>query len=277
MSAAVEVFQFPATGQPVRARLDGDVPWIVGRDAAVILGHSNPQKAVRDHVPAAHRRVNESFTPSHQGLDPQTVLISEAGLYRLIMRSNTLMAEQFQEWVTAEVLPAIRRTGRYELVPIAPVIPTTFAEALRLAADQHERAEREAAKVAELAPRAAQADQHRAADGCILVGDFANKLKAWAKREHGVRVLHVDVWDFLGDIGLIIRGNTVRRNHPTAFAVERDFVRLKETEYETNHGTGASTSPRLTPAGEGWAWDRAVRRIADHGSLKSTTAIERST
>lgn len=169
------------------------------------------------------------------------------------------------------------KTREAEVAPVAQVhaIPQSFSEALRLAADEHERAERAEAKVLELAPKAAQADQHRAADGLTLVGDFANKVKAWAKREHNVRILHEQVWDFLGDIGLIIRGNTVRRNHPTAFAVERDFVRLKETEYVHPTGARTSASPRLTPAGEGWAWDRAVKRIAGHGSLKPSTAVEK--
>lgn len=169
------------------------------------------------------------------------------------------------------------KTREAEVAPAAPAreIPQSFSEALRLAADEHDRADRAEAKVLELEPKAAQADQHRAADGLTLVGDFANKLKAWAKREHNVRVLHEQVWDFLGDIGLIIRGNTVRRNHPTAFAVERDFVRLKETEYAHPTGARTSASPRLTPAGEGWAWDRAVKRIAGHGSLKPSTAVEK--
>lgn len=131
-------------------------------------------------------------------------------------------------------------------------------------------------QIAELEPKAAQADHHRAADDLVPVGDFANNLKAWAKRQHNVRVKHEQVWVFLGDIGLLIRGNTLRHNQPTAFAVERDFVRVKTTEFETNtRGLQASTSPRLTAAGEGHAWDRAVKRIAAHGSLTAPTkAIE---
>lgn len=134
----------------------------------------------------------------------------------------------------------------------------------------------QAAQIEADAPKVAQAEHHRAADGLLLVGDFANSLKAWAKREHNVRILHEQVWDFLADINLLIRGNTVRHNQPTAFATERDFIRAKYTEYERNSGeTQTSCTPRLTPAGEGWAWDRAVKRIASHGSLAATTkAIE---
>lgn len=157
-----------------------------------------------------------------------------------------------------------------------PQMPTTLTEALRFAADQIEARER---VIAELEPKAAQADHHRAADDLVPVGDFANKIKAWAKREHNVRIKHEQVWVFLADIGLLIRGNTLRHNQPTAFATDKDFVRVKTTEFETNtRGLQASTSPRLTADGEGWAWDRAVKRIAAHGSLSAPTkAIEGAT
>ena len=55
---------------------------------------------------------NESFLPP-PGLDPQTVIFPEADLYRLVLRSKMDAAERFEEWVTGEVLPAIRKTGGY--------------------------------------------------------------------------------------------------------------------------------------------------------------------
>ncbi|CAO4194256.1 BRO-N domain-containing protein [Methylorubrum extorquens] len=48
------------------------------------------------------------------------VLISESGLYKLVMRSDKPAAGPFQEWVTREVLPAIRRSGGYRLAGTAP-------------------------------------------------------------------------------------------------------------------------------------------------------------
>jgi prophage antirepressor-like protein len=58
--------------------------------------------------------------------------INEQNLYRLIMRSDKPIAEPFQDWVCGDVLPSIRKTGKYGL-------PQTFAEALRLAAEQQEK------------------------------------------------------------------------------------------------------------------------------------------
>lgn len=173
------VFDHDEFGNVRSVMIDGE-PWFVGRDAAVILGHSNPPKAIRDHVPAGHQKGNESFTLSDLGLHPQTVLISEAGLYRLIMRSNTAMAERFQEWVTTEVLPQIRKTGRY-----APdhVIPKTFAEALELAAQQQraiEAAQAENAKLSkelsEAAPKAYKWEEFMNAEGLIGMTDLGKVL-----------------------------------------------------------------------------------------------------
>lgn len=54
---------------------------------------------------------------------PSVVLLTEAGLYRALMRSRAPRAEEFQEWLATELLPQLRRTGRYELVPVAPAAP----------------------------------------------------------------------------------------------------------------------------------------------------------
>jgi prophage antirepressor-like protein len=251
---AVELFTFPITGQAVRtAELRGE-PAVVANDVCAVLQHSNPRQAVAK-LPERMKGVTEVDTPG--GPQRMTVL-TEAGVYRLVMRSNLPAAEAFQDWLAEEVLPALRRTGSYSVAP-RHELPTSFAEALELAAKQ-------ARELEAAAPMVEQAKQHRAADGMTAVPDFANKVKAWAS-ERGVKVLHKDVWDFLGEIGLLIRGNTIRHNHPTAEAVKRDFVRLKETTYESSSGAKTAASPRLTPAGEGWAWDRAVKRIESTGSL----------
>lgn len=178
-------FTFPATGHQLRTVwTDDDTPWFVGRDVALALGYTNPGKAVRDHVPAGHRRGSDSFTPSDLGgLDPQTVLISEAGLYRLIMRSNTVIAERFQEWVTNEVLPTIRQTGGYQVTP-PPQLPdlTTPAGVLALAEQLTQTARQlvEAdAKVQEMEPKAIAHDTYLSAGkGDRLVREVA-KLLGW--------------------------------------------------------------------------------------------------
>ena len=86
--------------------------FFVGKDVAEALGYSNPLKAIRDHVDLDDKGVNETFTPSgNQGV----IFINESGLYSLILSSKLPQAKAFKRWVTSDVLPAIRKTGRYEL------------------------------------------------------------------------------------------------------------------------------------------------------------------
>lgn len=153
LATLVQPFQFPATGQHVRTVLIDGEPWFVAVDAATILGYANTRKAVADHVPARHRKGNESFPLADLGLHPQTVLISEPGLYRLIMRSNTALAESFQDWVTDEVLPAIWRTGSY-VAADAYEIPRSLPEALRAYAAEVEAHDVTKAALTEAAPAA---------------------------------------------------------------------------------------------------------------------------
>ena len=87
--------------------------FFVGSDVAKALGYKNPQKAIRDHVDAEDKGLNDSFTPV--GNQNTTIIISESGLYSLVLSSKLEQAREFKRWVTAEVLPAIRRTGHYQL------------------------------------------------------------------------------------------------------------------------------------------------------------------
>lgn len=269
----LEVFNFPVTGQFVRSFLRNDEPWFIGRDACAVLAIAKPETSLA----LLDEDEKDTHTVGTPGGPQAVTVINESGLYSLILRSRRPEAKAFKRWITHDVLPAIRKTGQYGALDSNPrhEIPQNFAEALRLAADEHEARTLAEAKVAELEPKAEQADHFRSADGLIPVADFANSLAGWAKREHDVRIKHRQVWDFLGDIGLLIRGETLRKNHPTSFATQRDLVRVKRTTYETNtQGDQTGVTPRLTPAGEGYAWDRAVKRIASHGSLSPVTDLE---
>lgn len=109
MSNNIEVFNNTQFGN-IRVFNDNEGKvWFCGSDVATSLGYSNPQKAVRDHVTDKHKTLNETFTVNGTSV----TLIDEAGLYRLVMRSQLPSAEDFQEWVTSEVLPSIRKHGMY--------------------------------------------------------------------------------------------------------------------------------------------------------------------
>ena len=89
--------------------------FFVGKDVAKALGYSKPLDALSKHVDkddSAKCGLIDSL-----GRKQSTIIINESGLYALVLSSKLEQARVFKHWVTSEVLPAIRRTGRYELLP----------------------------------------------------------------------------------------------------------------------------------------------------------------
>lgn len=92
---------------------DGE-PWFVLTDLAKVLGYRDAANAKRVLRDGQYNTLSVSISADlgfSRGRSP--IVINEPGLYRLIMRSNVPNAEKFQDWVTGEVLPTIRKTGAY--------------------------------------------------------------------------------------------------------------------------------------------------------------------
>ena len=102
------IFNNPEFGEIRTVGLDGE-PLLVGKDVALALGYTNPQKAIRDHVDDEDKTVYETFSVNGTPI----VLINESGLYSLVLSSKLPGAKKFKRWVTSEVLPSIRKHGAY--------------------------------------------------------------------------------------------------------------------------------------------------------------------
>jgi prophage antirepressor-like protein len=85
--------------------------WFLANDVCSVLGYANPRKTVADHC--KEKGVTKRYTPTESGNQEMT-FINEGNLYRLIVKSRKPEAERFEEWVMDEVLPTIRKTGKYE-------------------------------------------------------------------------------------------------------------------------------------------------------------------
>ena len=106
------VFRSKEFGQIRTCTVEGET-FFVGKDVASALGYINDSKAIRDHVDEEDKRLGVQFvTPKG---NRQATVINESGLYSLILSSKLDSARRFKRWVTSEVLPAIRKNGRYEL------------------------------------------------------------------------------------------------------------------------------------------------------------------
>lgn len=105
-----QVVSFSFQNQQIRTVRDNQqIPWFVAKDICICLGVNNVSMAL-EKIPDKHKGVNPIDT---LGGVQMVNMVDEPGMYRLILRSNKPQAEPFMEWVTSEVLPAIRKTGRY--------------------------------------------------------------------------------------------------------------------------------------------------------------------
>ena len=114
----LKVFQNEEFGE-VRSLVINNEPWFVGKDVAKALGYENPSKAIRDHVEEEDKKVGvQNVTPyisDYLGRKQYPTFINESGVYSLIFGSKLPTAKKFKHWVTSEVLPTLRKTGKYEI------------------------------------------------------------------------------------------------------------------------------------------------------------------
>ena len=123
----IKIFERPEFGAMRVFERNGE-PWFVAKDVCLCLGIGNTADVV------------SSLEVDEKGVDivdtlggaQEMSIISEAGLYSLILRSRKPNAKEFKRWVTHEVLPSIRKTGSYSIAP------KTYAEALRALAAEVE-------------------------------------------------------------------------------------------------------------------------------------------
>ncbi|WP_018126127.1 BRO-like protein [Desulfovibrio oxyclinae] len=104
------VIPFDFDGSAVRVVMREDEPWFVAKDVCGVLDIGNSRQAVS--------RLEEDekgvITSDTLGGSQKVSAVSESGLYALIFTSRKPEARRFRKWVTSEVLPAIRKHGRYE-------------------------------------------------------------------------------------------------------------------------------------------------------------------
>ena len=125
MSIIEKVFKYEVTELPV-IKYEDEI-WFKAVVVASILKYTNQRKAIRDHVDPEDKiklselmsksKRNKSFrlkTDPLKGNEGNSLYLSESGLYSLVLRSKLESAKEFKRWVTSQVLPSIRKTGRYD-------------------------------------------------------------------------------------------------------------------------------------------------------------------
>jgi prophage antirepressor-like protein len=236
---AVEVYRAPS-GQDIRTVLVDGEPWFIAADICSALDIANPRDAVR--------QLDDDESDDHVVDNADTLItkiVSEAGLYSLILRSRKPEAKVFKRWVTHDVLPAIRHTGSYS-APVA--LPQTYADALRELATTVEQRDAAIEQVAVLEPKAELAARVLEAAGDFSVADAAKILS----RDPAVTIGRDRLFTYLGQLGWTYRQQGDGRWRPKQVAIEaRRLSELAGSHYHPRTGELVLDVPqiRVTPKG----------------------------
>lgn len=156
----LQIYQNAEFGSVRTATVNGEVMF-VGKDVADILGYTNTPKAIRDHVDDEDK-LTERIVLS--GQNREVIFINESGLYSLILSSKMPNAKKFKHWVTAEVLPAIRKHGMYAIDEILENPDLAIAALTQLKEERERRKQLECQtliqrqQIAEMKPKASYYD-----------------------------------------------------------------------------------------------------------------------
>jgi phage antirepressor YoqD-like protein len=152
------------------------------------------------------------------------------------------------------------------------LIPKTLPDALRLAADQAERADRAelqaktlSARIEKDAPLVAKAEAHSVSDSAAVHRQmFAREVQAWGNKQ-GINILHEHVYELLRRKGMTIAGDRSDRNHATSHAVKSGWAWTKKDVTEDGHATATTY---LRPRGQDLAWKWIAAHVAEFGDLR---------
>lgn len=249
-----EIQQFDFRGASLRTLTDkAGEPWFVAKDVCDILELTNPAVALQSLDDDEKTNLSNSYVWSESGRRP--LVISEPGLYRLVMRSRKPEAKEFQRWVTHEVLPSIRRTGGYIPTTDADDDMTILAKAVmigqRTMEAQKQKIAEQQTRIVELEPKARVADAVAASDGTCLVGELAKML-----RQNGMDIGQNRLFRLLQADGYLGKSGS-NRNVPTQRAMDLGLFRIKETTVTHADGhTTVSRTPKVTGKGQRYFIDR---------------------
>lgn len=237
----VQMFKYGDVELPVKTYADGSIEFNA-EQAAIGFGLTKISKG-KDYV--RWERVNEYLGLSRSGQQiKRGDFITEPQFYKLAIKANNQVAEKFQNWVTSEVLPSIRKHGAYmtnEKIEEALLNPDTL---IKLATEL--KKEREGRLLAEHRnimnrPKVLFADAVSVSDTPILIGELAKILK-----QNGVETLEVDgktlamgpnnLFKWMRANGYLINRKGTDYNTPTQKAMKLKLFRIKESTHVSGDG-----------------------------------------
>ena len=244
MSNELQVFNYTEAHQ-IRTTVIGGEPWFVAKDIAGALGLSHIREALRalDDDEKGVRKVDTL------GGSQDMTVVSEPGLYKLIMRSNKPEAKQFTRWVTHDVLPSIHKSGMYLTDRAADAYlnsPEEFAAMAARCSALERKVDAMEKKLEERYTLSVLGETVLAQVGAISFKDGASFLA-----QHGVPMGQNRLYEYCRKNKLLCSRKGKQWNKPTQCALERGLFNL-----EINGGFRAITL--ITPAGLKYLTDKLI-------------------
>lgn len=250
-----DITPFAYGDQQVRVVTRDGEPWFVAADVAQILGYRDAANATRGLM---EDEKGTQIVSTLRGSQKATI-ISEAGMYSLILRSRVAGAQAFKRWVTHDVLPSIRKRGGYLTPEAAEKALTDPDFIIRLAtALKEERTRRQAAE-AQIEADASHTRFGRTISGTD--GDLLVKQVADLITQGGYPISQVTLFKWLRNHGWLCANQGRLWNSPTKWALEQGYVRSTVLVVSTSRGDQEKTTPCITTAGQedlidGWLTGR---------------------
>ena len=232
----VQLFNFE--NHEVRSLLLNNEPWFVGKDVAEVLGYERADNAIRNHIDKEDKLMHKI---SASGQNRNMTIINESGLYCLVLSSKLPSAKKFKRWVTSEVLPALRKTGQYQVKELSgqELMAKALIEAQSVLAAKDKVIE-------EMKPKALFADAVATSHTSILVGELAKILK-----QNGIDMGQKRLFAWLREKGYLIKRQGTDYNMPTQKAMDLGLFEIKEGSYVNGSGVNITTkTPKVTGKGQ---------------------------
>lgn len=237
----LQVFKNQEFGS-VRTLVINSEPWFVGKDVAEALGYKNTKDALAKHVDSEDKEILKSQNATLENIPNRGVtVVNESGLYSLVLSSKLPSAKKFKRWVTSEVLPALRKTGQYQVKELSgsELMAKALIEAQNVLAAKDKQIE-------EMKPKALFADAVATSHTSILVGELAKILK-----QNGIEMGQKRLFAWLREKGYLIKRQGTDYNMPTQKAMELGLFEIKEGSYVNGSGVNITTkTPKITGKGQ---------------------------
>lgn len=239
----LQIFKNNEFGE-IRTVTKNNEPWFVATDVCSALDISNTSQALTrlDDDEKNTIILNEGIG------NPNKSIVSEYGLYNLILASRKKEAKKFKRWITHDVIPTIRKHGAYMTSEVIEKTLTDPDYLIQLATNLKEEKAKRAlaeAQVEKDKPKVLFADSCEVAENSILIGEFAKRLK-----QNGYDIGQNKLFEWLRQHDYLCKSGE-RKNLPTQYSMERGLFEIKTRVFSNPNGSVRTISTtKITGRGQ---------------------------